>query len=186
MTIQFDFNINLVDILSLTLATIALIWSVRRTRRSTSPSKISLMFQRERLIDWKRIEDSHGLIMQFFVSAEFRNSGGTATGLTDIYPLMIRPPMTLDEHDHHPNQTYWYILPILAARTPLTNKILEGHGVLPLKIEMRLYFDSEQEARKSLSNKNQLVLRLNYKWSNSKDGAIVSDFKDFHFNFAHI
>jgi len=54
--------------------------------------------------------------------------------------------------------------------------------VLPLKIEIRLNFSSEQEAKKALSNKGELLLRLNYKWSGGdKDDSFTTEHKYFSF-----
>ena len=151
-------------------------------RHITAPPKIKVFFHNPGTIREARIADSHITIIRFHVWAVFINSGGTTGAIVDIYPRITHPVLQLDEGDRHENNSYWYVLPGMPTKTPIPGQTLAGHGTFPIMIEIRLFFDNEDEARATLGSKREVEVTVDYKWSSTKKGGhFVNETKPIRF-----
>jgi len=172
---------NFISILALFVSLYA-VYLVRKSFKSaTSPAEIRLHFEDSKLVSSDLVADSRIFILRFYIDSVFENAGGTSGSIANIFPRITKPELTLDPSDEHLNKTFWYIMPNSPAKTPIEGKVMEGHSEFPMKTEIRIFFDSPEEASRTLGSANEVEFTLYYKVSSEQSRRLQQQSESFKF-----
>ncbi len=176
--ITFDIGASIVGAAALIIALLAY-------RRTSSPPNVKLFPDNRQIIPVELLPDSRRKIIRFFVSVVLANLGATTSAILDIYPRITYPNLRLDIGDEQNNNSYWYVLLHEPAKSPMKAEVLEGHTTLPINIEIRFYFDTEEDITRTLGTDRLVELTLDYTWStHKKEEHLVRESKPFRFKLA--